>query len=137
MKKWIWSGLLALSLICTLAAGTGCEDKKYVKKGEKSGENTENSGLVGTWSLSGPENVVFAHFAADGTWKITDDQAASSVRVYGTYNVDGDVFTGTMTNPGVGEGEIAGTFSGSSLSMDFVESWNSPVKHVPYTGSKM
>ncbi len=41
-----------------------------------------------------------------------------------------------MVNPGVGEGEIVATLTGTTLNLDFVEFWHRPPKHVPYTGTK-
>ena len=42
-----------------------------------------------------------------------------------------------MVNPGTGTGEIVATLSGDTLSLDFVEYWHNPYKHVPYTGAKI
>jgi hypothetical protein len=42
-----------------------------------------------------------------------------------------------MVNPGVGNGKIEGTFEDNSMTMDFIEYWHTPAKHVPYTGSKI
>lgn len=94
--------------------------------------------IVGTWKLATPGAAPwFAHFASDGSWKITDDQAGAKRRVYGSYNVSGSAFKGSMTNPGIGDGEINGTITGNTMSMDFIEHWHTPYKHVPYTGSKL
>ena len=42
-----------------------------------------------------------------------------------------------MVNPGIGTGEIVAVLEGATLSLDFVEFWHSPAKHVPYTGTKI
>ncbi len=57
--------------------------------------------------------------------------------MFGTYVVEGNRASGPMVNPGTGEGEIVATLSGATLSLDFVEFWHSPPKHVPYTGTKL
>lgn len=98
---------------------------------------TSNANIVGTWSLSNGPNTWYIHFASDKTWKITDDRQGTARRVYGTYTTDGNKFSGPMVNPGVGTGNISGTIDGDLISLDFVEYWHTPAKHVPYTGEKL
>ncbi len=93
--------------------------------------------IVGVWKLSGAGGTWYAHFGSDGTWKISDDAEGSARRVYGNYTVSGGSFKGDMENPGVGEGEISGTFQDGTMAMDFVEHWHTPYKHVAYTGPKL
>ena len=140
-----------LSLACLAAFACGCElvsnDDSGAALAAASGGAAASSGgsapanagsLVGTWLLkeksgSGSWYVIFA---ADGTWVIKDTPSAARNRVYGTYKVSGNKFSGPMTNPGVGTGQISGTFSGNSMDFTFVEHWHTPHKTILYTGSK-
>lgn len=98
---------------------------------------TSNADFVGTWSLSDGTTTWYIHFASDNTWKITDDQEGAVRRVYGTYTTDGNKFSGPMLNPHVGTGSISGKIDGDLISLDFVEDWHTPSKHVAYTGEKL
>lgn len=139
------SRLIALAALAFVLCG--CEDDKDpawwqggapAPAASTDAAKPVSGSIVGTWKLSTSGAAPwFAHFASDGTWKITDDQAGSKRRVYGTYSTSGSSFQGSMTNPGVGDGEINGTFTQSSMSMDFIEHWHTPYKHVPYTGAKL
>ena len=42
-----------------------------------------------------------------------------------------------FVNPGTGEGEIVAELNGATLSLDFVEYWHDPHKHVAYLGEKL
>mgnify|MGYP003590653362 CR=1 FL=1 len=94
--------------------------------------------FTGTWALTQGAGISwYILFNADGTWLISDTADGSARRDYGTYAVSVAVATGPMTNPGVGEGEIVATIDGDTLSLDFIEHWHNPYKHVPYTGTKI
>lgn len=117
-------------LLVAAALVSGCE----------SGGGDGGSGggsVVGTWSLTNGGSTWFILFAEDGSWLISDTADGSRRRVYGSYTVDGDAVRGSMTNPGVGTGEIAATISGDSISLDFIEHWHTPYKHVAYTGTRL
>lgn len=98
---------------------------------------SRNADLVGTWSLSTGISTWYIHFASDGTWFISDDKEGSARRVHGTYTTDGSTFSGPMVNPGVGTGSIRGAVNGELITLDFVEDWHTPSKHVAYTGEKL
>ena len=97
-----------------------------------------SSSIVGTWFLKekNGSGSWYAFFKADGTWYIKDTPSASRTRVSGTYTVNGNKFSGPMKNPGVGTGEISGTFSGNSMDFTFVEFWHTPHKTVLYKGER-
>ena len=104
-----------------------------------SSETTSKAGsIVGTWLLKekSGSGSGYAFFKADGSWYIKDTPSASRTRVSGSYKVGGNKFSGSMKNPGVGEGEISGTFSGNSMDFTFVEYWHTPHKTVLYKGTK-
>jgi hypothetical protein len=133
--------LWAAGALLVLALSAGCEHDK--PGGGNGGGGTAGGGaggtsITGSWKLvSDGGSAWYAHFSGDGTWKITDDAAGNARRVYGTYSCSGNRFSGPMVNPGVGEGKIEGTWEDGEMTMDFVEYWHTPAKHVPYTGTKM
>ena len=108
--------------------------------GDSGGGGDDNSSkFVGTWALSqGGGTLWYIIFNDDGSWLISDTADGSARRVFGTYSVSGDTASGPMQNPGVGTGEIEAVLAGDdALSLDFVEFWHSPPKHVPYNGAKL
>ena len=142
---------LVVQSLCVLilALLTGCEgsdDNNFVNQTLQNGSGstssdsgTVNSGIVGSWSLTDSEgNTWYIHFESDRTWMITDGAGKTTRRrVYGTYSTSGNSFTGDMTNPNVGTGEIRGSISGTSITLDFIEHWHNPYKVIAYTGSKL
>lgn len=133
--------LLALSLFALTSCEDGNGSNPYADHlASDSAPSQEDpaatSSIVGTWSLKSSENSWFVHFAKDGSWVITDDKEGAKQRVYGTYSVQGDQFTGPMKNPGVGTGKISGSFSANTISLYFTEYWHDPHKTVHYTGSR-
>ena len=134
MRKLLWMALLALVLPLALAGCGGGSD------GDDDGDSADgdNSDFVGTWALTqGAGTSWYLIFNDDGSWLISDTADGSAQRVYGTYTVDGNTASGPMVNPGTGEGEIVATLDGDVLTLDFVEYWHDPYKHVAYTGTKI
>ncbi len=147
MKRFaaLAAALLALSLF------SACEDKDGALRWHShtdtpspssassgtSPSSQTNDDWVGTWSLSNGPHTWYIHFAHDGTWFISDDQLGAAKRVHGTYTTDGNTFSGPMVNPGTGTGSIAGHIDGDLISLDFVENWHTPPKHIAYTGVKL
>lgn len=144
--------LLAAVSLMLFALAAGCEHEsrgknKNATPAQSSSDSSSaapataaatSSELVGSWKLVSQDGASwYAHFASDGSWKITDDAAGSALRVYGTYSCSGNRYSGPMVNPHVGEGKIEGAFADGALTMDFVEYWHTPAKHVPYTGTKL
>lgn len=103
---------------------------------ENSGGGGGNASVVGTWSLTNSGGTWYILFASDGTYKISDTSDGSQQRVYGNYTVSGSTVSGSMTNPGVGTGEIKATITGNAIALDFIEHWHTPYKVVRYTGNK-
>ncbi len=138
--KNIFSIVVASAAIL-FSACEGDDDSSIFADGDNSfsvSTSVNNKGIVGKWVLStSGQSPWYIHFNSDGTWRITDDSAGTALRVYGNYSTSGDLFSGNMTNPGVGTGEIKGSISGSAITLDFIEHWHTPYKHVPYSGSKL
>ena len=122
-----------------LAAASGGAPAAAPASSSSSSDTASKAGsIVGTWLLKqkSGSGSWYAFFMADGSWYIKDTPSASRTRVSGAYKVSGNKFSGSMKNPGVGEGEISGTFSGNSMDFTFVEYWHTPHKTVLYKGTK-
>lgn len=136
-----------LALLMPLAfagCGEGGPDGDTRDEGESANDETEtvagdNDSFVGTWALREGSSGVkwYILFKADNSWLISDTADGSARRVFGTYAVEGNRAAGPMVNPGTGEGEIIATLDGANLSLDFVEYWHDPHKHILYNGTKM
>ncbi len=127
-----------VAILAAAALISGCESGGGDGDGGNGGGGGSGGGAaVGTWSLTNGGSTWYILFAADGSWLISDTADGSSRRVFGSYTMSGDSISGSMTNPGVGSGEIAATISGDSISLDFIEHWHTPYKHVPYTGTRL
>ena len=138
-----------LSRLLPLAAAAallcGCEfvsndDEAFAAAagGANARHAAQSSSIVGTWFLreKSGSGSWYVFFNADGSWYIKDTPSASRTRVSGTYKTSGTKFSGPMKNPGVGTGEISGTFSGNSMDFTFVEFWHDPHKTILYKGER-
>lgn len=126
LVKWSCiAGVVALSLGGMLCV-SGCDD----------GGDSGGGSLVGTWGAGGDGRTVFS---SDGTWAEYDDAALTHRHLGGTYTQSGNTFSGSGSNPGVGDLDIEGTISddGNTVQMDFIEHWHSPYKHNPATLTRM
>ena len=127
-----------------LAGKGSSEEPAKESSSETTSESTQetetshatSSDIVGTWALTGSGKTWYGIFSKNGTWVIADDKAGSKVRVYGTYTASHGEFSGPMTNPGIGTGKIAGTYSGDSMTLYFTEYWHDPAKTVTYSGTR-
>ena len=136
-RHWLFTFLL-LPLVLAWGCGGGGPDGGDEDDGENEDVAGDPAAFVGTWALRDAAGTLkwYILFKADRTWLISDTADGSARRVYGTYVVEGNRAAGPMVNPGVGEGEIVATLTGTTLNLDFVEFWHRPPKHVPYTGTK-
>lgn len=143
LRRHFWTIFLSL-LIPFALAGCGEGGPPENADDAENSESTEpvagnNSAFVGTWALRQGNGGVewYILFKANNSWLISDTANGSAQRVYGTYAVNGNRAAGPMVNPGTGVGEIIATLNGASLSLDFVEFWHNPHKHVLYNGTKI
>lgn len=126
LAKWFYVvGVVVLSLVGMLFV-SGCDSDGG------SGGNT----IVGTWGAGGDGRTVFN---SDGTWAEYNDAALTQRHLGGTYTQSENRFSGSGSNPGVGDLDIEGTISddGKTLEMDFIEHWHNPYKHNPATLTRM
>lgn len=141
---FVWVGLLLGVFIL------GCEhgekgsgftygDSSVPKpKPEDEKDPVKTNPFVGTWALTPAAGGApwYALFYPDGTWRIADDSAGSQIRVYGSYQTNGNQLTGNMVNPNVGKGAISASITDGIMTLDFTEHWHDPHKTVRYTGTK-
>lgn len=145
LRRYFWTVFLALLVPLALAGcGEGGPPGDAADEGATDNDETEtvagdNSAFVGTWALRQGTGGIewYILFKADNSWLISDTADGSARRVYGTYAVEDNRAAGPMINPGTGEGEIIATLNGASLSLDFVEFWHDPHKHILYNGTKI
>ena len=154
LRRLFWTAFLTLLLPLAFAGcGGGGPDENFAGNDDGDDETAEapadeneeetvagdNAAFVGTWALRQGRGDVerYLLFKADSSWLISDTADGSAQRVYGTYVVEGNVAAGPMVNPGTGEGEIVAELNGATLSLDFVEYWHDPHKHVAYLGEKL
>ena len=140
--------LLVLAFLPAAALFSGCENDStgvYFKDGSHPQGNHQRptapvgkGTLPGSWQLTAADGSSwYVHFNQDGTWQITDDAAGQAYRVSGGYSTTGNSFSGNMVNPGVGSGEINGSWDGDSITLNFIEHWHTPYKVIPYTGTRL
>lgn len=135
MKSWMGCGMAVAVLSLAVGLGAGCED------GNDGGGGGGDNAFVGTWRVTKHDasgaTVSYYVFNADGTFRknLAAEPVDGQVHLQGTYTVDGGALHGDFTNPGVGTGEIVATINADgTMTMDFIEHWHTPYKHVPSTG---
>lgn len=96
------------------------------------------SEFVGSWVLSDSAGTVtfYLYIESNNTFVGADVPDKSRVHFSGTWSVTNGTFRGPFTNPGVGNGDLVCTIANGVMTVDFIEHWHSPDKHVPYTGRK-
>jgi hypothetical protein len=124
-------GMVVAMLATAQWLGTGCEHGSDAK--------SQREAFIGVWEVTKIESgsVGWYHFLEDGSFYKTRQSVDGPVHFAGTWTVTGGTLKGPFTNPGVGEGEIVATISNGVMSMDFIEYWHEPPKHVACTGKKL
>ena len=129
----VWLGLFLLIVSLGLA---GCSSS-----GSSSGSNgSTNAGseFVGSWAMSDSSGSTFyLYIESNNTFVIADVPDKNRVHMSGTWSVSNGTFKGPFTNPGVGSGDLVITIANGVLSVDFIEHWHSPDKHISFTGRKL
>jgi hypothetical protein len=121
----------------------GCSSGGSSNSGSGSSNTNTDSAFVGSWALcegDNPDGAVawYVHFNANKTFTISNNADKSGERVSGTYTVsNNNSLVGPFTNPGVGDGRVECSLSNGVLTMDFIEYWHEPNKHMPYAGKKI
>ena len=142
----IVTSVLVSTFLAAAAIITGCEhgtySNAYYDKGNSSDDtnttSTVSNDFVGGWKLTGDDSSVwYLYVYSDSTCRLCDTATESSPHLTGTYTVSGSNLKGALKNPGVGDAEIIATLSSGTMSLDFIEHWHDPYKHIAYTGTKL
>jgi hypothetical protein len=136
------SGKIGLLLGVILLVGIlGCSGGGGSSSGSSSSSaDTPKPGseFVGAWAMSSGGSVAFyLYVESNNTFVVADVPDKTRVHLYGTWSASNGTFKGPFTNPGVGNGDLVCTLSNGVMTMDFIEHWVTPDKHVPYTGKKL
>jgi hypothetical protein len=128
--------LLGLFLLIVSLGLVGCNSG-----GSSSGSNgSTNAGseFVGSWALSDSSGTDFyLYIESNNTFVIADVPDKNRVHMSGTGSVANGTFKGPFENPGVGTGDLVCTIANGVMTVDFIEHWHSPDKHIPFTGRKL
>jgi hypothetical protein len=143
MKDLFTKGIYFSLLVIVLGAVfiiTGCSGGGSSSGNSSSSNSTTTSSpgseFVGSWKMSEAEGTMYFYIDSNNKFVGCDVPDRTKVHISGTWSVTNGTLKGTFTNPGVGDGEIVCTISNNVMSMDFIEHWHDPYKHVAYTGSK-
>lgn len=142
MNRNLLSVFLAISISILMLAFSGCDSSDDSDDSTPAATDVYSS-FYGSWALYAggtPSGAIewYVHFNTDKSWTISRNADKSDQIVYGTYTVSSSGFLeGAMVNPGVGDGKIECTISGDVITMDFIEYWWDPAKHLPYAGRKI
>lgn len=132
------SVFLPLLIAASVVLAAGCEHSSSGPHSSSTPAASTSSDIVGTWKLVEGSSTSgwYAFFEAGGAWYIKDTLSSANKHVYGTYSAKKGSFSGSMVNPGVGTGEINGTYAGDTMTFNFVEHWHSPHKTIVYSGTR-
>ena len=105
--------------------------------------SASSSSYIGSWAMhpgteaSGTIDF-YIHFNSDKSFTISRNPDKSDQIIYGTYTIDGSNFLeGPMVNPGVGDGKVECRISNGVITMDFIEYWHEPAKHLAFACNKI
>ena len=130
----VWLGLVLLIGCLGLAGCSGGGSSN----GGGSGSSGAGSEFVGSWAMSDSSGSTFyLYIESNNTFVIADVPDKNRVHMSGTWSVSNGVFKGPFENPGVGSGDLVITIANGVLSVDFIEHWHSPDKHISFTGRKL
>jgi hypothetical protein len=138
-EKLIRYGSLGI-LIGAMVVIVGCSSGGSSSGGGNSNTpSVTNNEFVGSWALSNSAGATefYLYIESNNTFVLTDVPDKTRVHMSGTWSVTNGTFTGPFTNPGVGNGDLVCTIANGVMSVDFIEHWHSPDKHLPYTGKKL
>lgn len=132
--------LYAILMSLLMFSFCGCDDDD--SHSSSSTPATTTSSFTGSWAMhendAGGAIAFYIHFNADKTFTISRNPDKSDQIIYGTYTVDGSGFLeGPMVNPGTGEGKIECRLSNGVITMDFIEYWHTPSKHLAFSCNKI
>lgn len=139
IKKISSWGLLMLA-VGTLAMIAGCSKDKDDDSSTPAATPAA-SPFVGEWLMSpgsSPSSQVdlYLFIEPNNTFVMSNTNDKTHPHMTGTWSVTDNTFHGPFTNPNVGEGEIVCTINNNVMSIDFIEHWHDPYKHIAYAAQK-
>ena len=137
IEKKIRYGLLGV-IIGAMLVLAGCSGGGSSSGSSSSSSTNSGSEFVGSWALSDSANQIglYLYVESNNTFVVADVPDKSRVHFSGNWTVANGTFRGPFNNPGVGTGDLVCTIANGVMSVDLIEHWHSPDKHVPYTGKK-
>jgi hypothetical protein len=128
----VWLGLFLLIVSLGLA---GCSSSGSSSGGGDS--STSTNPFVGSWKVTG-EVDAWLYIDSNNTFVWADVPDKNRPHFSGRWSVTNGTLTGPFINPGVGNGDLVGTIAANGvMTIDFVEHWNTPDKHLPFTATKL
>jgi len=135
-KAMVMWGLVFLMAVLVLV---GCSSGGSSSGGDSNPPPVTNNQFVGSWAISDSTGTVgYLYIESNNAFVWADIPDKTRAHFSGTGSVTIGTFRGSFTNPGVGTGDLVCTIAANgAMSIDFIEHWHSPDKHVPYTGRKL
>ena len=128
----VWLGLFLLIVSLGLA---GCSSSGSSSGGGDS--STSTNPFVGSWKVTG-EVDAWLYIDSNNTFVWADVPDKNRPHFSGRWSVTNGTFTGPFINPGVGAGDLVGTIAANGvMTIDFVEHWHTPDKHLSFTATKL
>jgi hypothetical protein len=100
--------------------------------------------VVGTWLMINAATGLpefYLHIGSDNSLAI-NDYPDDTEHLPGNWEISGDAFLGHFTNINLNPedynptGDLVGTILYGVFTLDFIEYWHDPPKHVPYTAAR-
>lgn len=144
MKRSYTSIFLAtlMSILMLTLCGCSDDDDDSSSSTTSTGTTSSSTSYTGTWAMHPGSEAsgtidFYIKFNTDKTFTIARNPDGSDQIIYGTYTTSGATLEGPMVNPGVGDGKIVCSLSGGVITMDFIEYWNEPEKHLAFACNKV
>ncbi len=131
----VWLGLFLLIVFLGLA---GCSSSGSSSSGgDGSTPAVAANPFVGSWKVTG-EADAWLYIDSNNTFVWADVPDKNRPHFSGTWSVTNGTFKGPFINPGVGSGDLVITIGPNGvMTIDFVEHWHTPDKHVPFSATKL
>jgi hypothetical protein len=127
-------GLFFLVLSLGLA---GCSSSGSSSGGDSSTPAVSTNPFVGSWKVTG-EVDAWLYIDSNNTFVWADVPDKNRPHFSGRWSVTNGTLTGPFINPGVGAGDLICTIGANGvMTIDFVEHWNTPDKHLAFTATKL
>jgi hypothetical protein len=131
----VWLGVTLLILSLGLVAGCSSSGSSS-GGGNSTPAPVVNNEFVGSWKVTGDADA-WLYIDSNNTFVWADVPDKTHPHFSGTWSVTSGTLKAPFQNPGVGAGDLVCTIANGVMTIDFVEHWHSPDKHVPYSATKL